>query len=95
MSDLKFPRFRAELFLVTLNIARDNVVPSEDHICPEDEDDPEKVWAKSEKSMLDLFSKKVGIQAMSPQDESNNLVRDIALKHQFIFPTMKCFLKLN
>ena len=41
MSDLKFPRFRAELFLVTLNIAWDNIVPSEEHICPEDEDDLE------------------------------------------------------
>ena len=28
--------------------------------------------------MFRLFSKKVGIQAMSPQEESNNLVQDIS-----------------
>ena len=40
ISNLKFPRLCAKLFLVTLNIAWDYVVPGEDHICPKNEDDP-------------------------------------------------------
>ena len=80
ISNLKFPRLCAKLFLVTLNIAWNYVVPSEDHICPKNEDDPKKVSTKSgDIEKVNLFSKKVGIHAMSPQEESNNLVEDIAI----------------
>ena len=58
MSNLEFPRLCAKLFLVTLNIAWHYVVPSEDHICP---DDDTKIFsvksAKLKKPILYLFSK--------------------------------------
>ena len=36
-SNLKFPRLCIKLFLVTLNVAGDDVVPGENHVCPEED----------------------------------------------------------
>ena len=48
-------------------------------------------WNLWKKWMFCLFSKKVGIQAMSPQEESNNLVQDISHHSNWYFQSSNIF----
>ena len=78
LPNLKIPRLSFKLLLVTLNIARDNVVPSEYHISPAKLHYWRRILVRNGDIfgdlLLHLFSKNVGIQAISPQEESNSLV---------------------